>query len=62
MNLVEAEGGAGETQHEEGISGKTIQTSLPILEITEDEVMEVREDRATTLVLRQGPRVSRSEV
>ena len=38
------------------------QTSLLIYKITADEVLEVGEDRATTLVLGQGPRVLHSVV
>ena len=47
-------------QHKGRIRGQMIpQTSLLIYQ---DEALEVEEDRATTLVLRRGPRVSHSAV
>ena len=55
--INKVEGRAGKTQHKGRIRGKMIpQTSLLIY------VLEVGEDRATTLVLGQGPRVLHSAV
>ena len=61
--INKVEGRAGKTQHKGRICGKMIpQTSLLILKITADEVLEVGEDRATTLVLGQDPRALHSAV
>ena len=51
------------TQHNGRISGKMVpQTNLLLSKITVDEAFEIKEDRATTLVLEEGPRVLRSVV
>ena len=61
--INKVEGRAGKTQHKGRIRGKMIpQTSLLIYKITADEVLEVGEDRATTLAPEQGPRVLHSAV
>ena len=59
--INKVEGRAGRTQQKGRICGTMIpQTSLLIYEITADEALEVGEDRATTLVLGQDPRVLHS--